>query len=274
MSNDPFSVHPLYNAWIKAQSQMFEAQAPLWKHMAETMSGTRTSELSALPEQLWSDAQRQGQEWVAHFAERVGFPSDDEGIAQETLKRMMDPGQFLFAGSDEINQTIQKLVEGPEFTDLATLENQRLKATREWIALREASTEYRAVTAKAWGRAFEQFSKDMADDPEIWTSGMRPIINRWLDIANKELISTQRTDAFLEAQRKLLRAGVDYRLREREMVEVWCETHSMPTRTEIDDLHSMVHQLRRDVRTLKKQLQAQQAAAPKKRPVKRKEVEG
>lgn len=270
MSDDPFSIHPLYNAWVKAQGQMIEAQAPFWKQISETRSSSGSRDLQAATEQFWSEARKQGQDWISRFGSRMGFASDDKGIAQETLQRMMDPGQFLLAGSDEINQTIQKLVEGPEFNDLATLENQGLKATREWIALREASAEYRMVAARAWTRAFERFNRETSGDNEIWRSGPRNLIDKWLEIANDELIASQRTDAFLQAQRKLLRAGVDYRLREREMIETWCETHSIPTRSEVDDLHEMVYRLRRELRDLKKQAAARKTSARK--PTKLKEA--
>lgn len=272
MSDDPFSINPLYNAWLKAQGQMLEAQAPFWKQMSDAMSSSGTKDMNAAAEQLWSQASQQGQDWVNRFGARAGFASGEGGIAQETLQRMMDPGQFLFAGSDEINQTIQKLVEGPEFNDLATLENQGLKASREWIALREASAEYRMVAAKSWARAFERFSRESAGDQEFWSSGPRNFINRWLEIANDELIASQRTDEFLTAQRKLLRAGVDYRLRERDMVEQWCETHSIPTRSEVDDLHEIVYRLRREVRDLKKQAAA--AKPSRRKPAKPKEAQG
>jgi hypothetical protein len=269
MSDDPFSINPLYNAWLKAQGQMLEAQAPFWEQMSGAMSSSGTGDMNAVTEQLWSEARKQGQDWVNRIGARVGFSSAEGGIAQETLQRMMDPGQFLFAGSDEINQTIQKLVEGPEFADIGTLERQGLKTTREWLALREASTEYRMVTAKAWGRAFERFSKEAATDLEAQKSGPRALMNRWLDIANDELIASQRTGEFLAAQRKMLRAGIDYRLREREMVEAWCETHSIPTRTEVDDLHEMVHRLRRELRNLKKTVAAQQTPSARKAPRKK-----
>lgn len=271
MSDDPFSIHPLYNSWLRAQSQLMEAQAPFWQQIARNLSPTTEAELSAGSEKIWEDARKQGKDWIKLFGTRTGDLSGAEGIALETLERMMDPGQFMFAGSDEINQTIQKLVEGPEFSDMATLENQGLKASQEWVALREASAAYQMVTAKAWTRAFQTFSKDMAEDTEGWKAGPTAITRRWLDVANEELIKTQRTKEFLSAQRNLLRAGVDYRLREREMVERWCETHSIPTRSEIDDLHKMVHTLRREVRDLKKVAQASKPV--RKRTTKRKEAE-
>lgn len=265
MAEDPFKVHPLYNAWVNAQAQLLEAQAPFWKQMSEAMANPAGDDMATSAERLWTVAQTQSQAWVKEAMQRaLSAPSGGEGIAQETLQRMLDPGQFLYAGSDEINQTIQKLVEGPEFADIGTLERQGLKATQEWLALREASAEYRMVTAKAWSRAFERFSKQAMADPDIWNSGPRAVMNQWLEIANDELIATQRTDAFLNAQRKLLRAGVDYRLREREMVELWCETHSIPTRSEVDDLHEMVYRLRRELRDLKKQMAA--AAKPARKP--------
>ncbi|MBT8426053.1 MAG: hypothetical protein KJO67_13835 [Silicimonas sp.] len=264
MSDDPSNVNPIFNAWVRAQAQMFEAQAPFWKQMSESMAPLGGEDLTVAAEKFWTDARKRGEDWYARVAAQTGFTAGGEGIAQETLKRMMDPGQFLYAGSDEINQTIQKLVEGPEFADIGTLERQGLKATKEWLALREASAEYRMVTGKAWARAFDRYTKAMAKNPEQWKEGPNAVMRRWLDIANDELIATQRTDAFLNVQRKLLRAGVEYRIRERELVEVWCELHSIPTRTEIDDLHGYVHGMRREVRDLRKTVDALRAPAAKK----------
>ena len=199
-------------------------------------------------EENWQLCQRQAADWVkasSRWLTSDASTGKADGIAEETLRRMLDPTRFLFAGTDEINQAIQRLVEGPEFADIGTIERQLLKATGEWLALREASAAYRGVTAGAWSRAFQTFSKETAKDPSLLQQGFRAVLDRWLGIANDELIRTQRTDEFLKAQRELLAAGVAYRLKERELVEVWCETHSIPTRTEVDDLHRTVHELRR-----------------------------
>ncbi len=254
---------PLYDAWLKAQSELIEAQRPFWDQMAGAMTAGAGDAGAATAADIWENAGGQAREWASRFFKDGRFELKGEGIAQETLQKMLDPSQFLYAGSDEINRTIQKLVEGPEFADIGILERQALKATQEWLALREASAAYRIVVANAWTRAFQLFSKEMADNPALWKEGLRAVTNRWLEIANDELIATQRTDDFLEAQRKLLRAGVDYRIREREMVEVWCETHSIPTRTEVDDLHETVYRLRREMRDLKKQVDALKTPARK-----------
>jgi polyhydroxyalkanoate synthase subunit PhaE len=259
--------NPFFDAWMDAGRRFLTPNAAA---TPPTFGTPSIADAMTRTEENWQLCQRQAADWVKASSRWLTSDSSTgkaEGIAEETLRRMLDPTRFLFAGTDEINQAIQRLVEGPEFADIGTIERQLLKATGEWLALREASAAYRGVTAGAWTRAFQTFSKETAKDPKLLEQGFRTVLDRWLGIANDELIRTQRTDEFLKAQRELLAAGVAYRLKERELVEVWCETHSIPTRTEVDDLHRTVHELRGQVRALTARLAAtgsspQTAAAP------------
>ena len=258
MSDVTRTGNPFFDAWMDAGRRFLEPVGQS-KPMTPMIGGAGMSDAVARAQETWELCQRQTADWVKASSRFLasGSPSDGgDGIAEETLRKMMDPTRFLYAGTDEINHAIQRLVEGPEFADIGTIERQVLKATREWMALREASAAYRGVTSAAWSRAFQTFSKETAKDPGLLQQGFRAVLDRWLGIANDELIRTQRTDEFLKAQRELLAAGVAYRLKERELVEVWCETHSIPTRTEVDDLHRTVHELRRQVRALNARLAA------------------
>lgn len=250
--------NPFFDAWMAAGREFFETGTGA-KGPPSGDGAPEPSEAVAAAEQTFRLYQQQAADWVKASGRwwGIGEGTDTpEGIAGETLRRMLDPTRFLFAGTDEINQAIQRLVEGPEFADIGTIERRVLKTTREWMALREASAAYRAVTAAAWNRAFQTFSGEVAKDPALMRKGFRPVLDRWLAIANDELIRTQRTEEFLKAQRELLAAGVAYRIKERELVEVWCETHSIPTRTEVDDLHRTVHELRRQLREMSARLAA------------------
>ena len=262
MSDTTSNVDTIYTAWLKAQAQLLEAQAPMWNMIAGHVQSDMAKTLVSASEELWSQAERQAQEWVNLYSTSVGLAGGADGIVQETLQRMLDPGQLMFVGSDEVTQAIQKLVEGPEFADLGALKQQGLKATQEWMALRDAKAAYRMVTAKAWGRAFQKFTEEMTENPDLWKAEMRQTLDRWLGVVNDELISTQRTKEFLDAQSALLNAGVAYRLHERKAVEQWCEAYSIPTRTEVDELHQKVHELRREMRAVKKTA-ATQADAPR-----------
>lgn len=248
--------NPFLDAWSSAFVQGSEALA------SRTGGGRDWTDAMRDAEANWTLYQRQAEDWMKAFGRSMapgGEPDTLDGIARDTLRRMLDPTQFLAAGTDEVNQAIQRLVEGPEFTDMGTLERQVLKATREWIALRQASAVFKGVTAAAWARAFATFSQMTMADGSLMTEGPRVVLDRWLAVANEELIRTQRTEPFLKAQRDLLTAGVDYRLKERALVEVWCETHSIPTRTEVDDVHRSLHALRAQVRGLTSRLASAEA---------------
>jgi polyhydroxyalkanoate synthesis regulator phasin len=245
--------NPWLDAWLAGQQQFLKAQQPLFAAMS---GGENMPQSMERAQANWALLEKQAADWLKASGRwmrpEATAAAQGEGIASETLRRMLDPTQFLYAGMDEINHAIQRLVEGPEFADIGTLERQMLKTTAEWLALRGASASYRAVIGSAWSRAFDTFSKETASNPKAFAGGSKAMLDHWLAVANEELTRTQRTDEFLDAQRKLLRAGVDYRLKERELVEIWCETHSIPTRTEVDDLHRTVHELRRQVRALTK----------------------
>jgi hypothetical protein len=258
--------NPFIDAWSSALVQGSEAMA------SRAGDGMDWTEARSEAEADWKMCQRQAEDWMKAVGRQMapGRNGDmADGIAEETLRRMLDPTQFFAAGTDEVNQAIQRLVEGPEFTDIGTLERQVLKATGEWTALRQASAAFKAVTAAAWARAFATFSQATMADQSLMTQGPRAVLDRWLKVANEELIRTQRTEAFLKAQRDLLTAGVDYRLKERALVEAWCETHSIPTRTEIDAVHRTLHDMRAQIRDLKSRLAAAEArparAAPRRK---------
>lgn len=246
--------NPFVDAWSDAVAKGVESMA------AGTGAAAPWAEAMREAESNWALCQRQAEDWMSAVGRQMAPGAEtggSDGVAEETLRRMLDPGQFLSAGTDEVNQSIQRLVEGPGFTDIGTLERQVVKATGEWLALRQASAAFKAITAAAWSRAFATFSQATREDPAILSEGPRAVLDRWLKVANDELIRTQRSDAFLKAQRNLLTAGVDYRLKERALVELWCETHSIPTRSEVDEIHRAVHDLKAQVRDLKSRLAAE-----------------
>ena len=81
---------------------------------------------------------------------------------------------------------------------------------------------------------------------------MRAFLTLWGETANEVLLETQRTDAFLETQREVLKASTDLRLAQRTVAEFYSEMYGYPTRAELDDVHKTVTELRRELRALKR----------------------
>ena len=82
----------------------------------------------------------------------------------------------------------------------------------------------------------------------------------WVETANEVLLETQRSDAFLKTQRDLLKASTDLRLAQQELAEFYSEMFGYPTRTELDDVHKTVTELRRELRAFKRESRAPRPA--------------
>ncbi len=258
------------DAW-RLQSKMFEdaAGGGLKEDAQEGEAPKDEGPEGTSPfDELWARSREAFEKW-GEYLEAAMPAGAQEGIGAEMLSHLLDPGAWLNICINELNQTIEQLSEGAQFADLWQAERRILSASREWLELRQQSLRYRCVILAAWMRAFERFyetrSAEFAEGgapPSDWHG----LVRAWLEIANDELLRTQRSEEFLRAQRDLLRASIDFRGRQRDFVEEFCETHAIPTRTEVDDLHRTVTELRRAVRALKSELAEARAAAAPRRP--------
>ena len=144
----------------------------------------------------------------------------------------------------------------PDFADAGVIEKLFLKSSDDWLNVRDASSNYQAIIAESWMNTYNNYVQDVnrffENQPE--EMNFQSLLDHWLKLANEEMIKVQRSDEFLKVQNKLVDATAKYKLTQRELMESWCEMHDIPTRTEVDDLHKIVHDLRKEVRNLKRKL--------------------
>ena len=257
----------LMNIWLDYQSVFNKQQEQLFPKLDPSTKMTMDETMKAARDN-WSAWEKQAADWLK--AADNWLPADmqkDGGntLIAESLKRMLDPKYFSFAALDEAIGSVQRMAEGPELADIGVFEKHMLESTSQWLAMREADARYMEITGSAWSRAFQKYSSEISSDWSTLANAPRKALDRWLEIANDELIRTQRQDDFLDASRKLFRSTIEFRIKHRELSEIWCESQSIPTRTEVDDLHRSVTQMRREIRALKRQL-AEKNIATGKRP--------
>lgn len=276
MDSDSFK-NPMFDAWLDYQKQMVGSAQPafqggpfkelqrywpaseLWNNSSDNGAYKLLDSLMKSTQHNWDDWQKQVAQWVATSASWGDKKSQTEKSpagSYELLQQIMDPMQYVTLGLGELGNTIRHMVEGPAFSDVGIFERHGLQSTQEWLALQQAYVEYYQIIGAGWKRAFDQFNADTTGDDGAMKAGPRALADRWLSMVNDELINTQRTEEYLSAQQLLVRCGANYRLKLREITEFWCESNSLPTRTEVDELQATVTELRREVRRLKKQVSA------------------
>ena len=188
-------------------------------------------------------------------------------IAGETLGRFLDPMSLALVGGSQVGETIRKLTEGPRFADLGVLERRMAKVLELWLQVQQAARTYEAVVAGAWAEANQRFTAELNRLAAAGTAPRQPedALKLWLDIANRTLLETHRSERFLKAQGELLRQGMDFLLGERALIEGLVEPAGLPTRSEIDEVHRSVQELKRRVRALEKAKAAPRAGGKPRR---------
>ncbi len=259
MSENESGGNPFLDLWMTNQRLFFKDQddwlSPSW-NMMEQIDAASFAEKS---KKNWKQCEDQFENWVKATS-NLFSPSSAASAANgqsdystEALHQMLNPENFMNSGFFNTSEIFKGILNGPEFADFGVLEKKILKNGRDWLALNEAGDEYQKVVALAWSRAFKEYSDEFVEYSANNDIDTQYLLDLWLKIADQELVSTLRSEEFLEAQRNLFSAATAYKLKHREFAEMWCENNTIPTRSEVDDLHKMVHELRREVRQLKRQ---------------------
>jgi hypothetical protein len=187
-----------------------------------------------------------------------GGPGGDHagGAADDLSGGPFDPVGWLdTAGSGGFGD-LWRWFGGPADADPWRAQRDALRASREWLAYGAALERYRAVMGAAWLQAFKRFSEDMAAARNASANlpDWQTIQTCWEDAASAELAAAQRSDDFLAAQRDLIRTRLDCSALLRGQAERLAEALGLPTRAELDALHQTVHNLNRELRTLRARL--------------------
>jgi polyhydroxyalkanoate synthesis regulator phasin len=261
----------LYGQQADLARSWVDGQAKLAGTLAAAVPGDRAKAEAEAMSELWRS-------WMALGSSFSTMPGTGKPgrIAGETLGRFLDPMSLALVGGSQVGETIRRLTEGPRFADLGAIERRMARVMELWLAVQQRARAYEAVVAGAWVEANRRFATEYQERVRAGTAPTEPkeALKLWLDIANRTLLETHRSEQFLKAQGELLRQGMDFLLAEREMVESLVEPAGLPTRSEIDEVHHSVLDLKRRVRALEKAAKVepavpQAAATPARKPARR-----
>src|SRR3954466_6009972 len=271
---NPFEqMQSLADLWGKSGKAFATAQQGLFSGMADTMAkaagaGDHAAFQAFAPDTQGFEAARQD------FSKLWSSASDLSATLTKTLKadqanplmaemlaKIFDPRGW-FSATNEVDQTLQRMAEGPQLADLWNTERKFMAVFNAWVAMRRHSLEHNKVVLEAWLRAAGDFARTLNERAERGQTleSSREVTALWVETANEVLLETQRSDAFLKTQRDLLKASTDLRLAQQELAEFYSEMFGYPTRTELDDVHKTVTELRRELRAFKRESRAPRPA--------------
>lgn len=132
------------------------------------------------------------------------------------------------------------------------------------VDLRNTSLAFHKRFAEALATAVEatvdELGKVAAKGDKI--TAVRQLMSLWYRTADKSLLVTFNKQEFLDTQNNFTKAQHAFKLAKRAVVEDIFRDLDMPTRSELDETYQVIHDLKREVRMLKKALPATAAAKP------------
>jgi poly[(R)-3-hydroxyalkanoate] polymerase subunit PhaE len=174
-----------------------------------------------------------------------------------------DSISLSLAGGGVVSDVLRRVTEGPSFADVGAPEKLMARMMEQWLAVQKSTQEFEYILAGNWAETNTRYAEQMAKSQRAGNGELDPkeALKIWLDISNQVLLETQRSENFLAAQRQVLRDGLDFILVEREFIENLVKPIGLPTRSEIDEVHRNVHELKKQVKALQKTLRGLTDAA-------------
>jgi hypothetical protein len=272
-------------AFMKAQQQAGKALADGVQAMASGTLPTMPempTDLSASVADLAATGQSVMEMWSAATAMSgklaTALPASaggDNTTVELTFRKMIDPRSWLGA-TGEIDEVLGRMAEGPRFADLWEVERHYARVLQAWMTVRRRSLEHSAVVLDAWMQAGHRFAEDMAGrvGTETPAPDAKAALALLAETANRQLLETQRSEPFLATQAAMIRASTELRMAQQELVEHFGRQFGFPTRTELDDVHRTVTELRREVRAMQREQRMSAAPAPVTPPARRASTKG
>jgi hypothetical protein len=202
------------------------------------------------PGELWRS-------WMAFGDSLWGSPLGGGGDAASgagAIGALRESVSLSLASGGAVSEALRRMAEGPRLADVGTSQRLIAKVMKLWLSVQDSARTYESVVSGAWAQANTRFVERLSQRYGTGTDmpDAKESLKLWLDVANQVLLETHRSEKFLDAQRQLLRSGMDFMLAEREFVEALVEPAGLPTRTEIDEVHRSIHELKRRVKTLER----------------------
>ena len=212
-----------------------------------------------------SDALADGfAQWTEGWRKIAEFSSEmNEAWSKSMLPFIMARAAEKRTGlGNELGDAIERLAQGPRLADMWDIDRKLMSAFAAWTAMRQKLAAYNANTSRPWMRALERYKTAFADKQDQ-SASWREDFSAWSSIANEEMIRNQRSEEFLQAQRELLQAGIEFRKTQTELSETTAALFGLPTLRDFDDITRQVTELRRELRALARSTSAAPAAEQK-----------
>jgi len=235
------------------KEDMTRAPAPWFTPEAAAAAARDMPELWKL---YFQELQKGGAPWLASFQEARGHLGEAMSGDRQAVIRMYN----LFM--DTFQNTVGKLTGAPAIGYTREFQEKVTRAFEAWVEVRRAEVDFRTELVNTGFRALEGLLRELVEKAEKGEKidTFRALFDLWVATAERTYFEIASADSFAEIQGRLVNAAMQHRIRERELMDAVMKSLHLPTRRELDDAYRHLHDLKNEVRTLRKEVATLKAA--------------
>jgi class III poly(R)-hydroxyalkanoic acid synthase PhaE subunit len=157
---------------------------------------------------------------------------------------------------DIYEKTFGSVLQSPSLGYTREFNNKLFKSFDAWINFSKASVDYQLVLVDVGLKAFEEVMRELASSQEKdeTIQNWQQFLQVWSSVFDRVFAQTFRSEDALEIQGKFLNSAMTYRLRQQQLMEVFLKMNDLPSRSEVDEIHRSIYELRKEIKSLKKSL--------------------
>lgn len=153
-------------------------------------------------------------------------------------------------------QNLGSFMRSPLLGPSREMNGKLLGAFDDWVKLSQAMGDYQLLEADIQYRGFTALMEDLLAQAKEGkpVKTWKEFQQRWAIAADQVFEKAFCEEKNLKVRGKFINALNRYRIQQQGILEEWLKTFNLPTRSEVDEIHQTIYQLRKEVKGLKKRL--------------------
>jgi class III poly(R)-hydroxyalkanoic acid synthase PhaE subunit len=153
-------------------------------------------------------------------------------------------------------KTLGSVLQSPNLGYAREFNNKLLKSFDAGLNFSKANFDYQILLLDVWLKASEELMRELASSEEKGETvqNWQQLLQVWSSVFDGVFVQRFRAEDALEARGNFLNSAMMYRLYQQQLMEVFLKMYDLPTRSEVDEIHHSIYELRKEVKILKKAL--------------------
>jgi len=170
-------------------------------------------------------------------------------------------GRMFSSFLDAYEGTFGRFLTAPQVGSTRETSERVMRSFHAWVEMTRASVEFQTEITKTGFQSMESLMRELVRMGEEGgqVTSLHQVFELWVETAEKAYYELFSTESFAVMQGRFVDTMMQYRRRQGELLDEMMDSLGLPGRQEVDQVHRHVHDLRIELRYLKRETERMRA---------------